>query len=289
MNEQALKDRIQTISKEKQIHFNECWKQLLLERFLARLARSDYHQRFIFKGGFLLSYMLKIGRETTDLDFLLTNMDARQEEIKEAVQAICSVSSDDGFYFSCEGLDPLDQPHMDYPGYRVSIKASLGRMKDKIQIDVEIGDVVVPATLEFSLFQYKGKSLFEEEISLLAYPPETIFAEKLETALSKGAANSRMKDYHDLILLSREPHMINLKTLKASIQNTFNNRKTTLEAISFTDAELKSMNRLWSQHLKNLRNSGNELKLPTTLQEVIPKVSQNLVFGKEKALAIERL
>jgi hypothetical protein len=42
-------------------------------------------------------------------------------------------------------------------------------------------------------------SMFEGEISLVVYPPETIFAEKLETVLSKGAANSRMKDYHDLL------------------------------------------------------------------------------------------
>lgn len=30
MNEQALKDRIKAIAGEKGIHFNECWKKLLL-------------------------------------------------------------------------------------------------------------------------------------------------------------------------------------------------------------------------------------------------------------------
>ena len=74
MNEQALKDRLQTISKEKNIQFNECWKKLLLERFLFRLSRSTHTKKFIFKGGFLLAYMMEIGRETTDLDFLLTKL-----------------------------------------------------------------------------------------------------------------------------------------------------------------------------------------------------------------------
>jgi len=60
INEQALKDRLQRIAKEKVIPFNACWKQLLLERFLARLARSPHVDKFIFKGGFLLSYMMKI-------------------------------------------------------------------------------------------------------------------------------------------------------------------------------------------------------------------------------------
>ena len=79
INEQALKDRLQTIAKEKEIPFNACWKQLLLERFLARLSRSSHVNKFIFKGGFLLSYMMKIGRETVDLDFLLTRMNAELE------------------------------------------------------------------------------------------------------------------------------------------------------------------------------------------------------------------
>ncbi len=93
---------------------------------------------------------------------------------------------------------------MDYPGYRFGLKGTFGRMRDKIQIDVGIGDVVTPTTRELHFFQYKGKPMFfEGEISLVVYPSETIFAEKLETVLSKGAANSRMKDYHDLLLLTR--------------------------------------------------------------------------------------
>ncbi len=100
MNEQALKDRPQTISKEKGIHFNECWKNLLLERFLVRLSRSNHTKSLIFKGGFLLAYLMKIERETTDLDFLLTNMNASEEEIKDVIQEIVSTISEDGFSFT---------------------------------------------------------------------------------------------------------------------------------------------------------------------------------------------
>jgi len=57
MNEQALKDRLLVIAKEKGIHFNQCWKKLLLERFLTRLSRSSEKEKIIFKGGFLLSYL----------------------------------------------------------------------------------------------------------------------------------------------------------------------------------------------------------------------------------------
>src|SRR3990167_10060835 len=112
INEQALKDRLHTIAKEKEIQFNACWKQLLLERFLARLARSSHANKFIFKGGFLLAYMMKIGRETTDLDFLLTRMKTEKEEIQQVLEEIISIRSEDRFTFSFNRIELLSQPHM---------------------------------------------------------------------------------------------------------------------------------------------------------------------------------
>jgi predicted nucleotidyltransferase component of viral defense system len=110
ISEQALKDRLQIIAKAKEIPFNYCWKQLLLERFLARLSRSSHATKFIFKGGFLLSYMMKIGRETVDLDFLLTRMNAEVKGFQEVFEEIASISSEDGFIFSFEGIEILSLP-----------------------------------------------------------------------------------------------------------------------------------------------------------------------------------
>lgn len=78
MNELALKDRLLILAKEKGIHFNQCWKNLLLERFLARLSKSSEREKIIFKGGFLLSYLIDIGRETMDLDFLMNRINAEE-------------------------------------------------------------------------------------------------------------------------------------------------------------------------------------------------------------------
>jgi len=180
INEQALKDRLQTIAKEKEIPFNACWKQLLLERFLARLSRSSHVNKLIFKGGFLLSYMMKIGRETVDLDFLLTRMNAEVKAIQEVFEDIVSISSDDGFTFSFESIELLSQPHMEYSGYRTTFKAFFAKMKDKIHVDVGIGDIVEPQNREIKLFEYRGKPFFEESVSLLVYPIETIMAKELD-------------------------------------------------------------------------------------------------------------
>jgi len=276
INEQALKDRLQTIAKEKEIPFNACWKQLLLERFLARLSLSSHVNKFIFKGGFLLSYIMKIGRETVDLDFLLTRMNAEVKGLQEVFEEIVSISSNDGFTFSFESIELLSQPHMEYPGYRTILKVSFAKMKDKIHVDVGVGDVVEPQNREIKLFEYRGKPFFEESISLLVYPVETIFAEKLETVLSKGSRNSRMKDFHDLLLLLRDRSLKSSKTLHENMKKTFENRRTILKPIEFDKAGHKALQQLWAAHLQGLGDMAKELDLPDNIAEAIAIINSGI-------------
>src|SRR4029078_4900782 len=130
-------------------------------------------------------------------------------------------------------IEILSQPHVEYPGYRTTLKVFFAKMKDKIHVDVGIGDIVEPQNKEIKLFKYRGKPFFEESISLLVYPIETIFAEKLETVLSKGSRNSRMKDFHDLILLLRDTSLKDSKKLHEDVRKTFENRGTALKSLDF--------------------------------------------------------
>lgn len=287
MNEQALKDRLQNIAREQGIRFNECWKKLLLERFLLRLSRSSHERNFIFKGGFLLAYLMEIGRETIDLDFLLTRMEASEDEIQKAMIEICATKSTDGFLFHFDSIRLLEHPHMQYLGYQVTFKAAFGQMKDRIHIDIGTGDVVSPTTHDLNLVKYRGKPLFENQISLLVYPPETIFAEKLETVLSKGAINSRMKDYHDLLLLTRDSQLIDFNRLGIAIKQTFHHRGTDFEIISFNEQDLKPLDRLWVAHLKNLGNTAITLNLPRNILDVITEINKILTkLTSEYSLAL---
>lgn len=276
MNEQALKHRIKVIAEEKGISFNECWKKLLLERFLLRLSRSNHNRKLIFKGGFLLSYITDIGRETVDLDFLLTQAKASEDEIRKAIIEIISIHSTDGFFFHYREINHLEQPHMKYPGYRVNLEVNFGRMRDRIHIDVGTGDIVSPTTFDINLVQYREKPLFESQISLLVYPPETIFAEKLETVISKGAINSRMKDYHDLLLLTRDLRLIDLNRLVKSVKQTFHHRETSIELVDFSKEDLKPLDELWTAHLKNLGKIADGLNLPRHIQDVINEINEIL-------------
>lgn len=87
-----------------------------------------------------------------------------------------------------------------------------------------------------------------------------------------------MKDYHDLLLLAREPHMINLNNQQVSLKNPFSNHGTTLELIDFKD-ELKPMQKPWVAHIKNLGQAAQKLKGPEKIQDVIielNKISKNV-------------
>lgn len=277
INEQSLKDRLKNISQERNVHFNTCWKQLLLERFLARLAASEHTDKFIFKGGFLLAYLIKIGRETTDLDFLLTKMKAGQEELKAIFEKIVSIHFDDGFAFSFNSIDLLLQPHMEYPGYRTVLNGRFGNMKDKIQIDVGVGDTVSPLPMQLPLVQYKGSPLFESSVSLQVYPIETIFSEKLETVLSKGAGNSRMKDYHDLLLIVRDRKKLDTEQLKKAVTSTFSNRGAILQAIEFDEASCNVLQRIWAAHCRGIGDTAKELNLPTNIVDVMKEINHFVV------------
>ena len=274
MNETALKERIKVVAKEKGIKFNEAWKQLLLERFLARLSKSDYQDKFIFKGGLLLTQYLSIGRETMDADFLVTKIKSEAPVIEDAMKEIAVVDIQDGFLFTWSSIQVLDQPHMDYPGFRLRFEVNFGNMRDKIQIDLGVGDLVNPLKNNFEPFQYKGKPIFEGEISLYVYPVETIFAEKLETIILKNTFNSRMKDYHDVILMTREPDLIKVEKLKSSIKSTFEHRGTTLKfPIEFEAAKMGALQKLWTNHLNGLGEFRSKLNLQEQMVDVLKELN----------------
>lgn len=274
MNETALKERLKVIAGEKGILFNEAWKQFLLERFLARLSNSKHQNKFIFKGGLLLAQYLEIGRETTDADFLIKKIKSEAPAIEKAIQEVIAVEIDDGIVFIWDSIAELTQSHMDYPGFRVGLKVSCGKMKDKIQLDIGVGDAVDPVEEDFHPFQYKGKPIFEGEISLQVYPVEAIFAEKLETIVSKGSVNSRMKDYHDVILIIREAGLLDKGKVKAAAAATFKHRGTVLpESIAFDVEGVKTLQRLWTSHLNGLGAYKKKLALPGEMSEVLAEIN----------------
>lgn len=113
----------------------------------------------------------------------------------------------------------------EYGGIRVTMTACLGNARIPIQIDVGFGDAVTPGAQELAY----PTLLDHESPVLLAYPPETVVAEKLEAIVTLGSTNTRMKDFYDLWILGRS-FPFTEDTLSRAITATFRRRGTPLPA-----------------------------------------------------------
>ncbi|WP_325166827.1 MULTISPECIES: nucleotidyl transferase AbiEii/AbiGii toxin family protein [unclassified Stenotrophomonas] len=111
---------------------------------------------------------------------------------------------------------------MHLSGLRMRLQARLGNALCHVQWDVGFGDAVLQAPPECEY-----PVLLDEfpPPRLRVYPREAVFAEKLEAIAALGIANSRMKDYFDLLALAREGQMART-ALVAAISATFERRGT---------------------------------------------------------------
>jgi len=270
--ERSLKDRIKAIAKAQNRAFNDVWKALALERFLARLARSDKLDRFIFKGGFLLGKYLRLGRETIDLDFSLTATEGTPDAIRALIEDILSLPYEDGFTFQGLEVQEMHHPHMNYPGYEVRTTACLGQTRTKIRMDFGIGDQVVPEKKTLPLLALNDKPLFESEISVQAYPISYIFAEKMEAIVFRGGTNSRMKDFYDLIVLSQLSDFSPQDHTEV-VRSVFEHRGTALPTRLSYDAEaIETLRRSWKRFIGALEEEFQG-DVPAEFSAVVDKIN----------------
>ena len=212
--EQSFKKRLQLIAKERNVTPAEVWQNVITERFLVRLCRSPYHSHFVLKGGTLLARYVDIGRETKDMDFTIQRLSNEISALQKTFNDIVRVEVEDGFVFMNPVVAPLEHFHMEYPGAHVKIEVRFGKAKFPLFIDLGFGDLVQVREKELLLLSNSKGPLFEPSLMVNCYPMEFVFAEKLETAIFRGADNSRMKDFHDLYTIASSGKMLNGRILQ---------------------------------------------------------------------------
>ena len=194
-----------------------------VERFLYRLSISPHREQFLLKGAMLFAlWFEQPHRPTRDADFLGFGS-PDPERLAAIARELCTIQSNDGLNFDPASIvvAPIRE-QTNYGGFRLSLRAKLGRSLCSVQWDVGFGDAVTPAAIETD-FPVLLKEFPAPHLRV--YPRETVFAEKLEAIASLGIANSRMKDYFDLRALIHED-AVNRVTLAAAIQATFERRGT---------------------------------------------------------------
>lgn len=137
--EQSIKEKIKASAKERKTTFAELWRNLILERFLTRLARSSYREKFVLKGGTLLAKYIPIGRETQDLDFFIQKLSNTEQSLKTILQAICDINPDDSFAFEVTKIKILTHNQLAYTGAEITLLAKVRRScgADRVSVGID--------------------------------------------------------------------------------------------------------------------------------------------------------
>ncbi|WP_199522276.1 nucleotidyl transferase AbiEii/AbiGii toxin family protein [Geodermatophilus marinus] len=186
-----------------------------LEGFLARLSASAHADRLVLKGGVLLA-AFDARRPTRDVDLqaqALPNDTATLLHLVRDIAATSPPDGDDGLVFDAQHASAeVIRDEDEYPGVRVSLTARLSQARVAFHVDVNVGDPIWPAPQPVEVPRLLGGS-----IRLGGYPVPMVHAEKIVTAISRGAANTRWRDFGDVYVLSGR-HPVTATELRAAMR-----------------------------------------------------------------------
>ena len=250
-NTMSLKAKIRNIAKQKNIPAQVILQNYLFERLLVRLAKSEYKDKFVLKGGMLVAAIVGLdNRATMDLDTTLKNLPLTPESIKTALAEICEIPCEDEITFEIRNIAPIREDDI-YGGYRVMIMAKYDTLLTPLSIDVSTGDAITPHAVEFTFHE-----IFDEDKSfkLWAYNIETVLAEKVETILRRTVFNTRPRDFYDAYILATT-QKFNKSTFKKALQATAEHRGTAgqisnVDQILKNITESKELQGMWNKYRK---------------------------------------
>jgi predicted nucleotidyltransferase component of viral defense system len=265
--------RLLNHSRQHKEDFQSLLTRYVAERFLFRLGKSSFKDGYVLKGAYLLTIILEdqTYRTTKDIDFLKTgNTDT--EYIKESLKSICSTEyPEDAVVFEIASISLQDiREQNTYHGQRAKIRATIGKARVILQIDIGYGDSVFPGPVSKDV----PPLLPMDAPNIESYPIETVIAEKLEAVVHHSLLTSRMKDFYDLYIITRA-FSLNFHDLQNAIKHTFHRRNTVLATempIVFSDQVYRDETKQtqWKAFTRKLRNEHSGL----SLEEVIKQISR---------------
>lgn len=221
----SVRQRLLNISRQRREDFQWTLIRYALERLLFRLSQSPHRSRFVLKGAMLFQiWSRETRRPTRDVDFLGMG-EPTADQFLPIFRDLCEMYvPEDGLRFDADSLrvEAMKEGEQ-YQGLRIRGHAFLENARIPVQVDLGFGDAITPSPQEVV---YPTVLDFEAP-RLNAYPQETVIAEKYQAMVSLGIANSRMKDFFDLWLLSRR-FRFDGPLLCDAIAATFGRRQTML-------------------------------------------------------------
>ena len=267
----SVRQRLLNRARNDRRPFNELLQYYAMERFLYRLSQSVHIDRFILKGALMLRvWRSPEFRPTMDID-MLGKTSNKEADIVAQIQDILTVDVEtDGLIFDSDSIQAERiTENADYEGIRIRFLGVLGTARINMQIDIGFGDVVYPAPEKSNL----PTMLNFPAPRLLCYSRESSIAEKFETMVKMGELNSRMKDFYDIWLLSRQ-FDFDGANLTEAIRLTFKRRGTALpaEIDAFTETFIEAKQTQWTAFRKRLQQD----HVPASFREIMASVDRFL-------------
>jgi predicted nucleotidyltransferase component of viral defense system len=175
------------------------------------------------KGGMLIAAMVGLDtRSTMDMDTTLKGQALTENAVRAIFTEILQTPVDDDVSMTIKEIEDIHD-EAEYRGLRVTIETVLDKTHQVLKVDITTGDSITPREIN-----YQFKLLFEDKtIEVKAYNLETVLAEKLETILSRSTANTRMRDFYDVYILTTfQRDNINKEVLMEAFRKTVEKRGT---------------------------------------------------------------
>ena len=216
--ESSIQARLLNYSRVNKREYGQVLTKFALERLLYRLSQSKHSENFLLKGALLFDLWFDVPlRPTRDIDLLGFGL-AELPHVVGVFEDLCRLQVADGMDYKTESIQADEiRKQANYAGIRVSLLALLGNSRISIQVDIGYGDVVTPAPEE-AVYPVLLDDLPAPKLRV--YPMYTVVAEKFETLVSLGIANTRMKDYFDLWVLHQQGKFDD-ELLRTAIAETF--------------------------------------------------------------------
>ncbi len=259
INIESIKGKIRNLAEQKNLKSQEVLQIYFFERLLERLSKSQYKNNFVIKGGFLISSLIGIENRTTmDMDTTIKGIALKEDRIKEIVEEILDINVDDGIRFEIKDISYIREEDK-YENFRISLIANVGKTQNPMKIDITTGDAITPREIEYAYPCIFSK----KDIKIMAYPLETILAEKYETIIRRNITTTRMRDFYDLYTLYKlKKDKINYEILKEAVKRTSNRRGSQemmkdYEKIIEDIKEDSYLRSLWDVYLKENKYIGD--------------------------------
>jgi hypothetical protein len=274
------------LNKARETHrpFSELVQYFAMERFLYRLSKSSFADKFVLKGALMLPvWKAPLARPTRDID-MLGQTDNSMEGLVDITKKICTQRVEpDGIIFDAHSAaGQRITEDADYEGVRIKFRGKLDTVRISIQLDIGFGDVVVP--LPKSIIYPTLLDLPKPH--LLGYSRESTIAEKFEAMVKLGILNSRMKDFFDIWFLSRQFNFAG-STLQKAMRATFATRSTAVLSVptAFTPDFSKDpiKNAQWKAFIEKTRLQdipGNFQKIVADITAFLGPVAKSLASTK---------